>query len=179
MEKRRLHSTHMCPYWTISRLRSIHLCITGLLQIKNMTPEQLEKLLAFGREFGFIKETDSPEYLEWIIRWGQKPLPVPSFEPGEDPERYRKWKEQNEFERANPYILAVEELRRDVYESDEYPETLDYRMFEVSRFATLDEVEADLQKYGKLWLIFSIVAILAPFLLSGVVRLHIRAYRPV
>jgi hypothetical protein len=114
-----------------------------------MTRERLEHLLAFGRQFGFIKETDSPEYLGWITLWGKKPLPVPSFEPEEDPERYRKWKTRNEFERANPYILSVIELRRDVYESGEDEETGDFRNCQSWRFASLDEVEEALQQYGK------------------------------
>lgn len=114
-----------------------------------MTREQLEKHLANGQVWGFIKETGSADYLGWILVSKSKVMLVPHFEPSENPTAYRKWQERNERVRANPYTLSVKELRRDVHERGDYEDNADYRMRKSWHFATLEEVEEALQTYGK------------------------------
>jgi hypothetical protein len=48
-----------------------------------------------------------------------------------------------------PYWIHVQELRRNVYESDVYPANEDYRRNDVYRFYNLYEVEEFLQSFGK------------------------------
>src|ERR1051325_9551112 len=104
-----------------------------------MKREDLERYLERGDHLGFKKETGTDEYLGWILLSKQKPDEryLSLVEAGEEPEFVAK----QEKIRQKPYQVLVQELKRDVYESDRYETNEDYRMNECHRFPTLNEVE--------------------------------------
>ena len=111
-----------------------------------MRREDLERYLDRSDELGFVKETTDPDYLGWILlskrRAHDRYLSL--LAPGEDPE----FVERQEALRRRPYQVRVIELRRDVHESDRYETNDDYRVNEVHRFASLDEVEDFIRQFG-------------------------------
>ncbi len=111
-----------------------------------MRREDLERFLENGNHLGFKKQTDSDEYLGWIILRKDKPYDrlLSLLTSGEEPEFVAK---QNLI-RSKPYRVVVSELRRDVYESGRYETNEDYRMNEQHIFSNLDEVEGFVQRYG-------------------------------
>ncbi len=111
-----------------------------------MRREDLERFLENGNHLGFRKQTDSDEYLGWIILRKDKPNErlLSLLTSGEEPEFVA---EQNLI-RSKPYRVVVSELQRDVYESGRYEANEDYRMSEQHIFSYLNEVEEFVQRYG-------------------------------
>jgi hypothetical protein len=111
-----------------------------------MRREDLERFLENGNHLGFRKQTDSDEYLGWVILRKDKPNErlLSLLTSGEEPEFVA---EQN-LTRSKPYRVVVSELRRDVYESGRYEANEDYRLNEKHLFSNLDEVEEFVQRYG-------------------------------
>jgi len=111
-----------------------------------MRRSDLERFLDIGYELGFVKQTDTPDYLGWILLQKRKPHEryLSLLNPGEEPE----FVAQQELLRSRPYQVRVIELSRDVFESDRYETMDDFRLNEVFYFANLDEVEEFVQKYG-------------------------------
>jgi hypothetical protein len=113
-----------------------------------MRQADLEKRLDYGEQWGFIKNTDSPDYLGWVLITKRKPKPVTPIDPEQDRERYLKWVQRTEALRKQPYSVLILELRRDVHESGQYESTEDYRTREYYLFASLEEVVEFLHKLG-------------------------------
>jgi hypothetical protein len=118
-----------------------------------MTRDDLERHLHNGEQWRFVKETDDPEYLGWILISKITPGPMPPFAPRLDPREEREsieqavaWAEQM---RRTPYHVHVVELKREVHEAGEYPGNEDYRNIENYYVATLDEVEEIVHRFGK------------------------------
>ena len=111
-----------------------------------MTREDLERYLERGESLGFKKETGADDYLGWILLSKRQPDDryLILLAPGEEPEFVK----QQELIRQKPYQILVQELRKDVHESDRYETNEDYRINESLYFASLDEVEAFVQNYG-------------------------------
>lgn len=111
-----------------------------------MKRENLERYLERGDGFGFIKETDDANYLGWILLRKRQPNNryLSLLAPGEDPH----FVEEQEQIRQKPYQLNVIELSVEAYESDKYETDDDYRVNDLYRFASLDEVEIFLQRFG-------------------------------
>jgi hypothetical protein len=113
-----------------------------------MTFEELEKCLERGEQWGFRKETDSPDYLGWILITKRKPPFVWKKEAYDNEELYFKVKGESERLAKAPYHVRVIELRRDVHESDAYEENDDYRLNDNRYFASLAEVEEFIKTFG-------------------------------
>ena len=111
-----------------------------------MKPEELEKKLNMGEMFGFIKETNDPNYLGWILL--RKRLVPPSLPDPREKEKYLRWEKQMETWKKEPYDLSILELRREVHESGEYESTEDYRLREHYYFSTLEETERKIKELG-------------------------------
>lgn len=108
--------------------------------------EDLERYLERGAQLGFVKETDSEDFLGWILLEKRKPHDryLSLLAPGEDP---RFVKEQERI-RSLPYQVRVIELRRDVYESGVYETNEDYRLHEIHHFADLEGVDSFVRQFG-------------------------------
>jgi len=111
-----------------------------------MTRENLERYLERGESLGFQKETSTDDYLGWILLSKRQPDEryLTPLTHGEEPELVK----QQKLIRQKPYQILIQELRRDVHESDKYETNEDYRINESFYFADLDEVEAFVQNYG-------------------------------
>jgi hypothetical protein len=112
-----------------------------------MKREDLERYLERGDTLGFRKETGTDEYLGWILLSKQKPDDryLSLLVPGEESEFVAK----QELIREKPYQVLVQELKREVYESDRYETNEDYRINEPRYFTDLDEVEGFVNSYGQ------------------------------
>jgi hypothetical protein len=111
-----------------------------------MKREDLERYLERGDLLGFEKQTDSPEYLGWVLLNKLRPHDryLSLLAPGEEP----GFVAEQERIRRNPYHISVVELRREAYESEGYETDEDYRLNEHYDFPNLDEVETFVRKYG-------------------------------
>jgi hypothetical protein len=112
-----------------------------------MKREDLERYLERGDSLGFKIDTGTVEYLGWILLSKAKPHDryLSLFSPGEEPEFVSK----QESIRRNPYQVLIQELKREVHESDRYETAEDYRLNELHCFTSLDEVEAFVKSYGQ------------------------------
>jgi len=111
-----------------------------------MKREDLEHYLENGSQLGFVKQTSSDDFLGWILL--DKRRGNPRYEallvPGED----TKFLLEQDDIRKKPYRVAVLELKRDVHQSDDYETNEDYRTNEQHYFASLDEVEMFVDRFG-------------------------------
>jgi hypothetical protein len=111
-----------------------------------MIREELEYFLERGDRLGFVKETDSADYLGYILLNKEKPNDrfLALLKPGENP----RFAEKQELIRRRPYHVLVQEMRRDVYERGECESSADYRLTENHRFASLNETQEFLDQFG-------------------------------
>src|SRR5437588_9190578 len=105
-----------------------------------MRPDAIERYLENGAELGYVKQTDSQDYVGWILFSKRKPPPVGPFDPELEPESHASWSEWAARTREKPYHVLVLELRLDVHDSGDYPENEDYRLRENYYLGSLDEV---------------------------------------
>lgn len=111
--------------------------------------DRVGKKLNNGEQWGFIKETDSHEYLGWILI---NKLPKMTFtsQKKDYSEEYLYLIKLIEAEKREktPYHVLIKELRRDVHESGEYETGDDIRHKENYYFSCIDEVEEFIEKLG-------------------------------
>lgn len=103
-------------------------------------------MLDRGIVVGFVKPTDDPRFLGWILikKLTVNPRIIDLFSEHEPPGR-------EERERlAMPYLVTHLEIDRAVHESGEYETEDEYRQKVRFRFSTLEEVEAHLHGLGLL-----------------------------
>jgi hypothetical protein len=111
-----------------------------------MTRLDLERFLDQGHELGFVKHTDSPNFLGWILlrkRTANQRL-LSLVDPIEDHALLAK----EQMLVVRPYQVQVIELAGDVFESDRYETEGDFRMNEVHYFSSLDDVEKFVRSFG-------------------------------
>ena len=97
-----------------------------------MRRSDLTRYLDDGNELGFLKETDSLDFVGWLlVRKIRSHIGDPS-----------------DIGREGLYQVLVIELKRSVHESDAYETNDDYRLNERHVFDDLDEVEAFVSGYG-------------------------------
>jgi hypothetical protein len=111
-----------------------------------MTRQDLERFLDRGDELGFVKQTDNPEFLGWILLRKRKPNQrlLSLVDPDEEPELVAKEKMLS----IRPYQVQVMELASDVFKSDRYETEEDYRMNDVLYFSSLDDVQEFIGSFG-------------------------------
>ena len=111
-----------------------------------MKREDLEYFLKKGYELGFVKQTDDPQFLGWILLRRMKPNNryLELLQAGEESE----YVATQESYRRSPFQVLVQELDRDVHESDRYETNEDYRVNERHYFSSLDEVEEFVNSFG-------------------------------
>jgi hypothetical protein len=111
-----------------------------------MKRQDLERFLEKDNELGFVNETEDPRFLGWILLQKRKPHEryLSLLAEGEEPE----FVAEQETLRRFPYQVHVIELDRQVFESGRYETEEDYRINEIHRFSSLDEVEGFVQKLG-------------------------------
>lgn len=111
-----------------------------------MTRQDLARFLDQGHELGFVKQTDSPDFLGWILL--RKRIPnqrlLSLVDPVEEPDVLAK----EQMLVGRPYQVHVIELASDVFESGRYETEGDFRMNEVRYFSSLDEVEEFVGSFG-------------------------------
>jgi hypothetical protein len=98
-----------------------------------MNKQELEKKLANGTSYGFIKETDDDNYLGWVLITKLQPIIIYDKK-SYDEEHYLHLLKKQEAQKKYPYFVRIIELLRDVHESEVY--------------ATLDEVEEFITELG-------------------------------
>lgn len=108
--------------------------------------EDLQRWLERGNEFGFVKETGTPDYIGWVLLRQRKPnqRALELMEPDEE----NVYLQEQKLLETRPYFVRVVELKRAVYESDRYETNEDFRVNEGYYFATLEEAEGFLRSYG-------------------------------
>ena len=111
-----------------------------------MKREDLERYLERGDTRGFKKQTASDDVLGWILLSKAKPHDryLALLEEGEEPE----FAAQQERYRRAPYLVFVQELKREAYESERDKTNEDYLVNETYFFSNLDEVEEFILSYG-------------------------------
>ena len=67
-----------------------------------ITRDELDKRLDYGEQWGLRKETDSPDYLGWILLSKRRPPSVSPFDPVQQPDLYHRWVVRAEQQRAAP-----------------------------------------------------------------------------
>ena len=111
-----------------------------------MIRQELEFFLDRGDSLGFQKATGTDDYLGWILLSKRKPNErlLSLLQPNEEPQ----FVAEQETIRRRPYQVLVQDLRRDVYESNAYETNEDFRLNQCYRFASLDEVEDFVRQFG-------------------------------
>jgi hypothetical protein len=111
-----------------------------------MNRNDIERFLERGDTLGFNKPTDDIADLGWILIRKQKPHDryLRLLAEGEEP-IFRA--AQGEI-RLRPFQVQVLELSKKAHENDEYESNEDYRINQIYRFSTRDEIESFLSKYG-------------------------------
>ena len=111
-----------------------------------MTRQELERFLEQGHELGFVKETDDPEFLGWILLRKRKPNQrlISIINPDEDADIMAT----EQMLSVRPYQVQVIELSKAVFEADRYETEKDYRVNDVSYFSCLDDVQQFVGTFG-------------------------------
>ena len=107
----------------------------------------LQDFLNRGHELGFVKETDNPQFLGWVLIRKREPdsarsLSLHSLE--EEPEYFR----EQDLLRSRPYQVRTVELDRDVFDSHRYETPEDFRLNDIRYFFSLDEVAEFIGRFG-------------------------------
>jgi len=112
-----------------------------------MKREDLERYLERGDSLGFKIDTGTDEYLGLILLRKAKlhDRYLSLLSPDEEPE----FVSEQESIRQNPYRVLIQELKREVHESDRNESAEDYRLNELHCFTNLDEVEEFVESYGQ------------------------------
>jgi hypothetical protein len=129
---------------TMSKKASPIICAS---YVDDMNREDLERYLERGDTLGFKKKTANDDVLGWILLSKAKPHDryLALLEEGEEPE----FVAEQERYRRTPYLVLVQELKREAYESERYETNEDYLVNEAYFFSNLDEVEEFLLSYGR------------------------------
>lgn len=109
-----------------------------------MKKKTLEFYLNKGKSFGFVKDTNSDEYIGWVSL--SKFIPNPRFNELFTDEEQKSFGIQNKSE--NPYTIIICELKKLAFESEDYTKESDYRINEKKKFRDLEEVEFFLGTMG-------------------------------
>ena len=111
-----------------------------------MNYTELEKLLDSGGRVGFIKPTDSPDYLGWIliakIEANRRLLELVTE--AEAPALVQEERRRL----VQPYMVLQIELKRSIHEAGEYETESDYRQKERLWFGDLEAVAEQLRQWG-------------------------------
>jgi hypothetical protein len=116
--------------------------------VTTMTLDELERHLELGEQWGYKKETDSSDYLGWVLLSKRQPSPLWERKAYANEEVYLQAKERADRLKKTPYHLRVIELRRDVHESGEYESTEDYRLNENHYCSSLTEAVRLIKNLG-------------------------------
>jgi hypothetical protein len=110
---------------------------------------KLDYKLHHGEQWGFIRETNSEEYLGWIL---VHKLPPMIFPPQEndylDRESYLFQIDRYNQRKNTPYHVLIYELRKDVHERGGYETGDDVRLNENHYFSSIDELEIFVNSIG-------------------------------
>jgi hypothetical protein len=109
---------------------------------------ELDRKLNNGEQWGFVKETDSVDYLGWILI---NKRPKMRFEPQKsdyDDETYLLYLDKYQQREKTPYHLLVYELRRDVHERGDYETGDDVRQKDNYYFSSVDQLETFVRELG-------------------------------
>lgn len=112
-----------------------------------MNRDELRKKLDSGESWGFIKKTDSDDYLGWILIAKLQPIIIYEKKAYSE-EHYAYLIKKQEERKKHPYFVRIIELRKDVHESGVYETSEDYRQNDIYDFSTFDEVEQFIIKLG-------------------------------
>lgn len=111
-----------------------------------MRRDEIESLLERGFRVGFVKPTEDPEYLGWILlskhRANERILEA--ITERDAPPIVAEEKRRRE----RPYLLLAIELRRTVHESGDYETERDFRQNEKLWFSSLHDVAIQLSQWG-------------------------------
>lgn len=115
-----------------------------------MRKEDLERFLEKHYSLGFNKDTDDIDHLGWIMLMKRKPHDryLAYLAEGEEPEFVK----EQETIRKSPYLVRIFEMERRIYELQKHTNSDDesnYKINEYYRFASLEDVDAFLEGYGK------------------------------
>jgi hypothetical protein len=114
-----------------------------------MNKLELDKKLNNGERLGFIKETNSPDYLGWILI---NKMPKMMFKPQEDDyddeESYSFHLDEYRRREETPYHVGIRELKKDVHERGDYETGDDVRQADNYYFSSVDEVEEFVNQLG-------------------------------
>jgi len=115
-----------------------------------MTNEQLEFNLNKGRTFGYNTESNA-DLVGWMIL--RKRFPIPRFfelyETFDKPDMYDRHTYQEQVKiRDEPYLIVIEKVTRQVFESDKRLGPEDYLLVESFTFSTLEEVSRFFKEKG-------------------------------
>lgn len=112
-----------------------------------LTKEQVEFYLNRGDNLGFTIEPKNKNCIGWL-----------DIEKLQFNERFYNlmMEESSTYEYAkrelnkkdNPYIMAIRELPKEIYEDKSFESNADFELDESYRFSTLDEVEEFLKTYN-------------------------------
>jgi hypothetical protein len=111
-----------------------------------MTLDEVERLLERGDRVGFLKLTDDPAFLGWILVSKLKPnlRMLEVLDEAEAPELLREERRRKD----QPYLVLTIELNRRVHEDGGYETEGDYRMKHRLWFPDLRTVESQLVAWG-------------------------------
>jgi hypothetical protein len=112
-----------------------------------MDKNELEKKLN-NSDWGFLKNTNSNDYLGWILIHKYKPLMIYPKEAYDNEEQYIRLTQEDKRRKKYMYYVRIIELRRDIHESGAYETGDDYRQNDCYHFSTLDEVKQFIVELG-------------------------------
>jgi hypothetical protein len=112
-----------------------------------MDKNELEKNLT-SADWGFLKDTNSVDYLGWVLIHKYKPLIIYEKEAYSSEEQYIRLLKEDKRRKKYPYHVRIIELRRDIHESGVYETGDDYKQNDCYHFSTLDEVAQFITELG-------------------------------
>jgi hypothetical protein len=114
-----------------------------------MKTSEIKKKLDNGEQWGFIKETDSEEYLGWVLINKMLPMRlVPRKEDYEDEESYSLVMKRYNQSLNQPYHVLIYELKRDVHERGGYETGDDVRLNDNYYFTSIEKLENFINELG-------------------------------
>ena len=114
-----------------------------------MKVAEVKKKLDNGEQWGFVKETDSEEYLGWILINKMLPMRLaPQKESYENEESYSLVMKRYNQSLNQPYHILIYELKRDVHQRGDYETGDDVRLNENHYFASIEELEKFINELG-------------------------------
>jgi hypothetical protein len=122
----------------------------AVLKFFKMTNEQLEFNLNKGRSFGYNTESNA-DLVGWMILSKRFPIPrfFELFETFDKPDMYDQHTYQKQVKiRDEPYLIVIEKVTRQVFESDKRLGPEDQLLVESFTFSTLEEVSRFFKERG-------------------------------